>query len=193
MYPYDVPDYAGPEHEFMYALLKRNCHIAETRKGEFNLLGIHSNCAVIPTHAECDKEILIDGIPTKILKQQIITDASDVDTEVTLLWLDRNEKFRDIRRFIPETIEEWHHIRLVTNVSKFPMFFADVGTATPYGEITLSGNPTCRLLKYDYPTKPGQCGGVLGNTGHIVGIHVGGNGRVGYGAALLRKYFCEQQ
>nr|WES14246.1 polyprotein [rhinovirus C2]WES14247.1 polyprotein [rhinovirus C2] len=183
----------GPEHEFMYALLKRNCHIAETRKGEFNLLGIHSNCAVIPTHAECDKEILIDGIPTKILKQQIITDASDVDTEVTLLWLDRNEKFRDIRRFIPETIDEWHHIRLVTNVSKFPMFFADVGTATPYGEITLSGNPTCRLLKYDYPTKPGQCGGVLGNTGHIIGIHVGGNGRVGYGAALLRKYFCEQQ
>ncbi|QEO75975.1 polyprotein [rhinovirus C19] len=183
----------GPEHEFMYALIKRNCHIVETDKGEFNMLGIYDNCAVLPTHANCGDSLLLNGIKTPILKQQIITDLNDTDTEITIIWLDRNEKFRDIRRFLPESIQEWDHMRLATNVSKFPMFFADVGSVTPYGEINLSGNPTCRLLKYDYPTRPGQCGGVIGNTGHIIGIHVGGNGRVGYCAALLRKYFAECQ
>nr|QZU26645.1 polyprotein [rhinovirus C33] len=183
----------GPEHEFLYAVIKRNCHIITTNKGDFNLLGIYNNCAVVPTHANCGDTVLIDGKETKVLKQSIITDSNDVDTEVTILWLDRNEKFRDIRRFIPETIQEWHHTRLATNVPKFPMFFADLGTAIPYGEINLSGNPTCRLMKYDYPTRPGQCGAVIGNTGNIIGIHVGGNGRVGYCAALLRKYFNDTQ
>nr|AMB19800.1 polyprotein [Rhinovirus C] len=183
----------GPEHEFMYALIKRNCHIATTDKGEFNLLGIHDNCAVLPTHADCGETINIDGREVRVLKRQIITDLNDTDTEITIVWLEQNEKFRDIRRFIPEYIQEWDHMKLATNVTKFPMFFADVGLTIPYGEINLSGNPTCRLMKYDYPTKPGQCGAVIGSTGHIVGIHVGGNGRVGYCAALLRKYFCEAQ
>nr|BDP39236.1 polyprotein [rhinovirus C55] len=183
----------GPEHEFIQALVRRNCHVLTTRKGEFNLLGIHDNCAVVPTHAECGDEVNIDGRVVKVLKQQILTDTNDVDTEVTLLWLDQNEKFRDIRRFIPEYIQEWSHMKIATNVTKFPMFCADVGTAIPYGEVNLSGNPTCRLLKYDYPTKPGQCGGVVANTGNIIGIHVGGNGRVGYCAALLRRYFAQPQ
>lgn len=183
----------GPEHEFINALIRRNCHIATTTKGEFNLLGIHDNCAVIPTHAHVGDFINIDGKEIKVLKQQVITDMNDVDTEVTIIWLDQNEKFRDIRRFIPEHIQEWRNMKLATNVTKFPMFFVDVGAAVPYGEINLSGNPTCRLMKYDYPTKPGQCGAVIGNTGNIIGIHVGGNGRVGYCAALLRKYFGTTQ
>nr|QWN56617.1 polyprotein [rhinovirus C9] len=183
----------GPEHEFLHALIKRNCHIATTDRGEFNLLGIHDNCAVLPTHAECGEILNVDGRDIKVIKRQILTDMNDVDTEITLVWLDQNEKFRDIRRFIPESIQEWDHMKLATNVTKFPMLFVDVGHAQPYGEINLSGNPTCRLLKYDYPTKPGQCGGVIGSTGHVIGIHVGGNGRVGYCAALLRRYFATPQ
>nr|WES14254.1 polyprotein [rhinovirus C53] len=183
----------GPEHEFLYALIKRNCHIATTDRGEFNMLGIYDNCAVLPTHAECGETLNVDGRDIKVIKRQILTDMNDVDTEITLIWLDQNEKFRDIRRFIPESIQEWDHMKLATNVTKFPMLLVDVGQAQPYGEINLSGNPTCRLLKYDYPTRPGQCGGVIGSTGHIIGIHVGGNGRVGYCAALLRKYFATSQ
>lgn len=183
----------GPEHEFMYALVKRNCHIATTERGEFNLLGIYGNCAVLPTHAECGEILNVDGREVKVIKRQILTDMNDIDTEITLIWLDQNEKFRDIRRFLPETIQEWDHMKLATNVTKFPMHFVDVGHTVPYGEINLSGNPTCRLLKYNYPTKPGQCGAVIGSTGHIIGIHVGGNGRVGYCAALLRKYFGDAQ
>nr|APT69824.1 polyprotein [Rhinovirus C] len=183
----------GPEHEFVHSLIRRNCHVATTSRGDFNLLGIHDNCAVLPTHAECGDTILIDNIQTKVIKQQIITDSNDVDTEITIVWLDRNEKFRDIRRFIPEHIEEWRNMRLATNVPKFPMMDVEVGDVTPYGEINLSGNLTCRLLKYNYPTQPGQCGAVVANVGNIIAIHVGGNGRVGYGAALLRKYFAATQ
>lgn len=183
----------GPEHEFIRALVKRNCHVITTNRGEFNMLGIHDNCAVVPTHAECGDVVDIDGREVRILKQQVLTDLNDVDTEVTLLWLDQNEKFRDIRRFIPEHIQEWPNMHLATNVTKFPMLDVEVGRVVPYGEINLSGNPTCRLLKYNYPTKPGQCGGVIVNTGNVVAIHVGGNGRVGYGAALLRKYFVQAQ
>nr|QXL74855.1 polyprotein [rhinovirus C11] len=183
----------GPEHEFVHSLIRRNCHVATTSRGDFNLLGIHDNCAVLPTHAECGDTILIDNIQTRVIKQQIITDCNDVDTEITIVWLDRNEKFRDIRRFIPEHIEEWRNMRLATNVPKFPMMDVEVGDVCPYGEINLSGNLTCRLLKYNYPTQPGQCGAVVANVGNIVAIHVGGNGRVGYGAALLRKYFTAVQ
>nr|AFS30772.1 polyprotein [Rhinovirus C] len=183
----------GPEHEFMYALIKRNCHVITTSKGEFNMLGIHDNCAVLPTHADCGETINIDGREVKVLERQIITDLKDTDTEITILWLDQNEKFRDIRRFIPEYQREWSNMHLATNVTKFPMLDVEVGTVIPYGEVNLSGNPTCRLMKYDYPTKPGQCGAVIANTGNIVAIHVGGNGRVGYGAALLRKYFAQSQ
>lgn len=183
----------GPDHEFGMALLKRNCHVAVTARGEFNLLGIHDNCAVIPTHAQPDNTILIDGVETKIIKQEVITDENDVDTEITIMWLDRNEKFRDIRRFIPDYQRDWRNMRLLTNVSKFPMLDVEVGDVVPYGDINLSGNPTTRLLKYNYPTKPGQCGGVILNTGNIVGIHVGGNGRVGYCASLTRSYFASAQ
>nr|QEO75964.1 polyprotein [Rhinovirus C] len=183
----------GPEHEFVRALIKRNCHVITTSKGEFNMLGIHDNCAVVPTHAECGDFVTIDGREVRVLKQCILTDTNDTDTEITLLWLDQNEKFRDIRRFIPEHQREWSGMHLATNVTKFPMLDVEVGTVIPYGEVNLSGNPTCRLLKYNYPTKPGQCGGVIANTGNIVAIHVGGNGRVGYGAALLRKYFAQSQ
>nr|WAK75488.1 polyprotein [rhinovirus C24] len=183
----------GPEHEFIRALIKRNCHIITTPRGEFNLLGIHDNCCVVPTHAECGDVVDIDGREVKVLKQQILTDMNDTDTEITLLWLDQNEKFRDIRRFIPEHQREWSNMHLATNVTKFPMLDVEIGNVVPYGEINLSGNPTCRLMKYDYPTRPGQCGGVIVNTGNIVAIHVGGNGRVGYGASLLRKYFAQAQ
>nr|QUX37324.1 polyprotein [rhinovirus C56] len=183
----------GPQHEFIRALVKRNCHIITTSKGEFNLLGVHDNCAVVPTHAECGEFVNVDGRLVKVLKQQILTDMDDVDTEITLIWLDQNEKFRDIRRFIPEHQQEWSHMHLATNVTKFPMLDVEIGDVVPYGQLNLSGNPTCRLMKYDYPTRPGQCGGVILNTGNVVAIHVGGNGRVGYGAALLRKYFAQAQ
>ncbi|AJO54283.1 polyprotein [Rhinovirus C] len=183
----------GPDHEFGVALLKRNCHIATTDKGDFNLLGVHDNCAVIPTHAQPGSDILIDGVETKIIKQEVITDENDVDTEITILWLDRNQKFRDIRRFLPDYQRDWKGMRLLTNVPKFPMLDVEVGDVIPYGDINLSGNPTTRLLKYDYPTKPGQCGAVILNTGNIIGIHVGGNGRVGYCASLTKSYFCSTQ
>lgn len=183
----------GPQHEFIRALIKRNCHIITTTRGEFNLLGIHDNCAVVPTHAECGDIVNIDGREVKVIKQQILTNMDDVDTELTLLWLDQNEKFRDIRRFIPEHQQEWTHMHLATNVTKFPMLDVEIGDVVPYGELSLSGNPTCRLMKYNYPTRPGQCGGVILNTGNIVAIHVGGNGKVGYGATLLRKYFAQTQ
>nr|AEL31293.1 polyprotein [Rhinovirus C] len=183
----------GPQHEFIRALIKRNCHVLTTNRGEFNLLGIHDNCAVVPTHAECGDIVNIDGRDIKVLKQQILTNTDDIDTEITLLWLDQNEKFRDIRRFIPEHQQEWYNMHLATNVTKYPMLDVEVGDVVPYGQLNLSGNPTCRLMKYDYPTRPGQCGGVIMNTGNVVAIHVGGNGRVGYGAALLRKYFAVAQ
>nr|QWN56554.1 polyprotein [rhinovirus C42] len=183
----------GPQHEFIRALVKRNCHVLTTKRGEFNLLGIHDNCAVVPTHAECGDVVNIDGRDVRVLKQQILTNTDDVDTEITLLWLDQNEKFRDIRRFIPEHQQEWCNMHLATNVTKFPMLDVEVGEVIPYGELNLSGNPTCRLMKYNYPTRPGQCGGVILNTGNVIAIHVGGNGKVGYGAALLRKYFAVAQ
>ncbi|KRX29732.1 Uncharacterized protein T05_4951, partial [Trichinella murrelli] len=71
--------------------------------------------------------------------------------------------------------------------------FVPVGDVVQYGFLNLSGKPTHRTMMYNFPTKAGQCGGVVTSVGKIVGIHIGGNGRQGFCAGLKRSYFASAQ
>lgn len=182
----------GPNTEFALSLLRKNILTITTEKGEFTSLGIHDRICVLPTHAQPSDSVLVNGQKIQIKDKYKLVDPDNTNLELTIIELDRNEKFRDIRGFISEDLEGID-ATLVVHSNGFTNTMLDVGPITMAGLINLSNTPTTRMIRYDYPTKTGQCGGVLCTTGKIFGIHVGGNGRQGFSAQLKKQYFVEKQ
>nr|WAK75523.1 polyprotein [rhinovirus A38] len=183
----------GPEEEFGRSLIKHNSCIVTTENGKFTGLGIYDRTLIIPTHADPGKEVQIDGITTKVEDSYDLFNKDGVKLEITVLKLKRNEKFKDIRKYIPENEDDYPDCNLALSANQPETTIINVGDVVSYGNILLSGNQTARMLKYNYPTKSGYCGGILYKIGQVLGIHVGGNGRDGFAAMLLRSYFTEAQ
>nr|1CQQ_A Chain A, TYPE 2 RHINOVIRUS 3C PROTEASE [rhinovirus A2] len=179
----------GPEEEFGMSLIKHNSCVITTENGKFTGLGVYDRFVVVPTHADPGKEIQVDGITTKVIDSYDLYNKNGIKLEITVLKLDRNEKFRDIRRYIPNNEDDYPNCNLALLANQPEPTIINVGDVVSYGNILLSGNQTARMLKYSYPTKSGYCGGVLYKIGQVLGIHVGGNGRDGFSAMLLRSYF----
>nr|UBI50742.1 polyprotein [rhinovirus B27] len=182
----------GPNTEFALSLLRKNIVTITTAKGEFTALGICDRICVVPTHSQPENEILLNGYNVKIKDKWRLVDPDNLNLEITVLELDRNEKFRDIRMFIADE-SECPDASLVIHSNNYKDTIMSVGHITMAGIINLSNTPTARMIRYDYPTKTGQCGGVLCSTGKIYGIHVGGNGRQGFSAQLKKQYFVQKQ
>ena len=183
----------GPAFEFAVAMMKRNSSTVKTEYGEFTMLGIYDRWAVLPRHAKPGPTILMNDQEVGVLDAKELVDKDGTNLELTLLKLNRNEKFRDIRGFLAREEAEVNEAVLAINTSKFPNMYIPVGQVTDYGFLNLGGTPTKRMLMYNFPTRAGQCGGVLMSTGKVLGIHVGGNGHQGFSAALLKHYFNEEQ
>nr|UFT26789.1 polyprotein [rhinovirus A1B] len=183
----------GPEEEFGRSILKNNTCVITTDNGKFTGLGIYDRILIVPTHADPGKEVQVNGIQTKVLDSYDLYNRDGIKLEITVIKLDRNEKFRDIRKYIPETEDDYPECNLALSANQTEPTIIKVGDVVSYGNILLSGNQTARMLKYNYPTKSGYCGGVLYKIGQILGIHVGGNGRDGFSAMLLRSYFTDTQ
>nr|WRK24365.1 polyprotein [Coxsackievirus B1] len=183
----------GPAFEFAVAMMKRNSSTVKTEYGEFTMLGIYERWAVLPRHAKPGPTILMNDQEVGVLDAKELVDKDGTNLELTLLKLNRNEKFRDIRGFLAKEEVEVNEAVLAINTSKFPNMYIPVGQVTDYGFLNLGGTPTKRMLMYNFPTRAGQCGGVLMSTGKVLGIHVGGNGHQGFSAALLKHYFNDEQ
>ncbi|APZ85755.1 polyprotein [Enterovirus B106] len=183
----------GPAFEFAVAMMKRNASTVRTEYGEFTMLGIYDRWAVLPRHAKPGPTILMNDQEVNVVDAKELVDKDGTNLELTLLKLNRNEKFRDIRGFLAREEAEVNEAVLAINTSKFPNMYIPVGQVTDYGFLNLGGTPTKRMLMYNFPTRAGQCGGVLMSTGKVLGIHVGGNGHQGFSAALLRHYFNDEQ
>uniref|UniRef100_UPI00398D697D Genome polyprotein n=1 Tax=Human enterovirus D68 TaxID=42789 RepID=UPI00398D697D len=181
----------GPGFDFAQAIMKKNTVVARTEKGEFTMLGVHDRVAVIPTHASVGETIYINDVETKVLDACALRDLTDTNLEITIVKLDRNQKFRDIRHFLPRYEDDYNDAVLSVHTSKFPNMYIPVGQVTNYGFLNLGGTPTHRILMYNFPTRAGQCGGVVTTTGKVIGIHVGGNGAQGFAAMLLHSYFTD--
>nr|ARE30262.1 polyprotein [rhinovirus B72] len=182
----------GPNTEFALSLLRKNIVTITTDKGEFTGLGIYDHICVVPTHAQPNDNVLINGQKVQIKDKFKLVDPDNINLELTILDLNRNEKFRDIRAFISEDFEGVE-ATLVVHSNNYTNTILEVGPVTMAGLINLSNTPTNRMIRYEYATKTGQCGGVLCATGRIFGIHVGGNGRQGFSAQLKKQYFVEKQ
>lgn len=183
----------GPAFEFAVAMMKRNASTVKTEYGEFTMLGIYDRWAVLPRHAKPGPTILMNDQEVGVVDAKELVDKDGTNLELTLLKLNRNEKFRDIRGFLAREEVEVNEAVLAINTSKFPNMYIPVGQVMDYGFLNLGGTPTKRMLMYNFPTRAGQCGGVLMSTGKVLGIHVGGNGHQGFSAALLRHYFNDEQ
>ncbi len=183
----------GPAFEFAVAMMKRNSSTVKTEYGEFTMLGIYDRWAVLPRHAKPGPTILMNDQEVGVSDAKELVDKDGTNLELTLLKLNRNEKFRDIRGFLAKEEVEVNEAVLAINTSKFPNMYIPVGQVTDYGFLNLGGTPTKRMLMYNFPTRAGQCGGVLMSTGKVLGIHVGGNGHQGFSAALLKHYFNDEQ
>ncbi|ABM54525.1 polyprotein [Coxsackievirus A20] len=183
----------GPGFDYAVAMAKRNIVTATTSKGEFTMLGVHDNVAVLPTHASPGETIVIDGKEVEVLDAKALEDQAGTNLEITIVTLKRNEKFRDIRPHIPTQITETSDGVLIVNTSKYPNMYVPVGAVTEQGYLNLGGRQTARTLMYNFPTRAGQCGGIITCTGKVIGMHVGGNGSHGFAAALKRSYFTQSQ
>ncbi|ABM54528.1 polyprotein [Coxsackievirus A20] len=183
----------GPGFDYAVAMAKRNILTATTCKGEFTMLGVHDNVAILPTHASPGETVVIDGKEVEILDAKALEDQAGTNLEITIITLKRNEKFRDIRPHIPTQITETNDGVLIVNTSKYPNMYVPVGAVTEQGYLNLGGRQTARTLMYNFPTRAGQCGGVITCTGKVIGMHVGGNGSHGFAAALKRSYFTQSQ
>nr|QAA77674.1 polyprotein [Human enterovirus] len=183
----------GPGFDYAVAMAKRNIVTATTSKGEFTMLGVHDNVAILPTHAAPGDTIVIDGKEVEVVDAKALEDQAGTNLEITIVTLKRNEKFRDIRPHIPTQITETNDGVLIVNTSKYPNMYVPVGAVTEQGYLNLGGRQTARTLMYNFPTRAGQCGGVITCTGKVIGMHVGGNGSHGFAAALKRSYFTQSQ
>nr|WAB71078.1 polyprotein [Coxsackievirus A13] len=183
----------GPGFDYAVAMAKRNILTATTSKGEFTMLGVHDNVAILPTHSHPGDTIIIDGKEVEVIDAKALEDQAGTNLEITIVTLKRNEKFRDIRPHIPTQITETNDGVLIVNTSKYPNMYVPVGAVTEQGYLNLGGRQTARTLMYNFPTRAGQCGGVITCTGKVIGMHVGGNGSHGFAAALKRSYFTQSQ
>nr|QGH82161.1 polyprotein [Goat enterovirus] len=183
----------GPLMDFGVSMMKKNIVTVRTGYGEFTGLGVYDTVLVLPRHAHPAEQVMVGGVETPVLDAYNLTDEEGVSLELCLVTLKRNEKFRDIRAMIPENPSGANEAVVCVNTSAFPNAFLPVGKTEYYGYLNLAGNPTHRTMMYNFPTKAGQCGGVVLSMGKVIGVHIGGNGAQGFCAALKRSYFVKEQ
>nr|UAJ21489.1 polyprotein [Porcine enterovirus G]UAJ21490.1 polyprotein [Porcine enterovirus G] len=183
----------GPLMDFGVGMMKKNIVTVRTGAGEFTGLGVYDTVLVLPKHSHPAEIVVVDGVETPVEDAYNLTDEQGVSLELTLVTLKRNAKFRDIRAMIPEHPCGTNEAVVCVNTSNFPNMFLPVGKVEYYGYLNLAGSPTHRTMMYNFPTKAGQCGGVVLSTGKILGVHIGGNGAQGFCAALKRSYFTKPQ
>uniref|UniRef100_A0AAU7E278 Genome polyprotein n=1 Tax=Eidolon bat picornavirus TaxID=3141876 RepID=A0AAU7E278_9VIRU len=183
-----VVEVQGPDNEFINRLYKSSIFQVVTTRGPFTGLGLYDNWMVLPRHSEPGEIITISKKVYKVL-DVVVLESTKGNLELVMVQIDRTEKFRDIRKFIPSSITMHKDAWLVMDSEQFPRTLIPVGTVTPFGFLNLSMRATYNTLTYAYPTKSGQCGGVVVKAGAIIGMHIGGDGANGYAAAFKSSYF----
>nr|WPV63381.1 MAG: polyprotein [Wufeng shrew picornavirus 5] len=182
----------GPVMDFATKIMKSSLFDVRTYKGSFSGLGLYENKLLLPVHADpLDSIILDDKVYNVLDRMDLHNDLGNL--ELCVITIDRPVSFRDIRKYLPEFFNTEKNCVLVVNNANYRNMFAPIGTVTPWGYVSLSGTPTYNTCTYAYPTKTGQCGGVVCTENRIIALHIGGDGRNGYGAILKRSFFTSEQ
>nr|WBV74369.1 polyprotein [Bat picornavirus BtSY1] len=182
----------GPEMEFATKLMNQSLFDVRTSRGHFTGLGIYDKWILLPKHSRPGDSIELEGKEFQCL-DIVELENTQGSLELVCVKIDRPTNFRDIRKYIPEAFTTERECHLVINNENYRRMFCPVGAVTCFGFLNLSGNATYQTCTYRYPTKSGQCGGVICKAGKIIAMHIGGDGASGYGAILKRSMFtCTQ-
>nr|YP_004782554.1 3C [Bat picornavirus 1] len=176
----------GPDMEFVNKLFKQSIFSVKTEKGWFSGLGLHSQWLLLPKHSEPGYEIEMNGVIYKCLDIAYLENGQG-SLELVAVKIDRPVNFRDIRKYLPEHFQRESGCFLAVDNPHFERMFAPVGTVSMFGFLNLSYKATFNTCHYHYPTRSGQCGGVICKAGKIIAMHIGGDGQSGYGAILTKR------
>lgn len=176
----------GPDMEFVNKLFNQSLFSVKTDKGVFSGLGLYDNWILLPKHSQPDGELEMEGIVYNI-QEVVEIENNQGSLELAAVKIDRPVKFRDIRKYIPDHFNKEKECMLAVNNTMFPRMYCPVGEVTMFGFLNLSYHPTYNTCRYNYPTRSGQCGGVIAKSGKIIAMHIGGDGKNGYGAILTKR------
>ncbi|ATY47700.1 polyprotein [parabovirus A4] len=177
----------GPGMEFESRLLRSSLFDVETAEGHFTGLGVYDEWMLLPRHAKPGECVKVEETEFQVVDcLELVQTAGDL--ELVAIKLNRPVKFRDIRKYFPQTFTSEKDAKLLINNTNFRNMFCPVGVVTRYGSLNLSGMHVVNTCMYRYPTKSGQCGGVVVANNRIVAMHIGGDGLNGYGAILKQSY-----
>uniref|UniRef100_A0AAU7E355 Genome polyprotein n=1 Tax=Chaerephon bat picornavirus TaxID=3141862 RepID=A0AAU7E355_9VIRU len=183
----------GPDTEFSTKLMNSSVFDVKTEKGHFSGLGLYDEWLLLPKHSNPKESVSLNG------QEHRVVDSCDLEApqgslELTAIKLDRPIKFRDIRKYFPDGFHSEPDCLLIVNNNNFKNLTVPVGRITLFGFLNLSHKPVYNTCTYRYPTKSGQCGGVVCKAGKILAMHIGGDGLNGYGAILTKRMFmCLEQ
>lgn len=176
----------GPDLEFAQKLMNSNVIPVETQTGAYSALAMYDTWLLLPKHSQPGETVSVDGQVHDVL-DMVELENTQGSLELVAVKIDRPTKYRDIRRYIPDHFSTESDCMLVINNKNFSRMFCPVGRVTAFGFLNLSCKPTYNTCTYRYPTKSGQCGGVVCKSGKIIGLHIGGDGLNGYGAILTKR------
>lgn len=178
----------GPDYDYAVSLQKKSLFPVQCENGSFTGLGLKGKWLVLPRHCNVGEELTVQDTTFKVL-DNVELECKEGKLELRCIKIDRPVDFPDVVKRMPIKFEEQSDCMLCINSANFPCMTCPVGRVKNWGKLVLSGNVTCRTIKYSYPTKSGQCGGVVTKCGKILGMHVGGDGVSGYATALYQHYF----
>lgn len=178
----------GPDYDYAVSLQKKSLFPVQCENGSFTGLGLKGKWLVLPRHCNVGEELIVQDTVFKVL-DNVELECKEGKLELRCVKIDRPVDFPDVIKRMPTKFEEQSDCMLCINSANFPCMTCPVGKVKNWGKLVLSGNVTCRTIKYSYPTKSGQCGGVVTKCGKILGMHVGGDGVSGYATALYQHYF----
>ncbi len=178
----------GPNVQYAQSLIKKSLFEVQCTNGPFTGLGLYGQWILLPRHAKPGETIILNGDGYTVLKD-VVFDSQQGNLELRAIRINRPVNFPDIRQKLPEKFREEPDACLAVNSGQYKGMICPVGKVQQWGALMLGGRPTYRTCMYKYPTKTGQCGGIVCTTGKIISMHVGGDGQRGYGTILIRKYF----
>ncbi len=179
----------GPQQDFGTKLFTSSLVNVRTSEGSFSGLGLYGKWILVPKHSEPGDEVVVEGQQFKVIDQVEFTRRSN-PLELVAIKIDRPVNFRDLRKYFLDSHHSQKGCVLLVNTDSYPRFMVPVNEVSPNGMLRLEGEMVDNTCRYSYPTRMGQCGGVVITPDNkIIAMHIGGDGWSGFGALIYRKYF----
>nr|QDY92378.1 polyprotein [Pink-eared duck picornavirus] len=182
-----------PDLEMAQALVRHNLVPFSSPSGKFTAFGVYGRVFVVPIHAvNRGGPYYLEGREINI--EYYAPTVNGLYTEIAVCRYTTGNEFRDVRHMLPDT--RMFPVRdslLVMNSDAYRSLIVNTGMLVEYSLAYIEDRLTTRLMQYRYPTVKGYCGGVLIHGGKIWGMHVAGDGVLGYAAQICPSYFIEVQ